>query len=303
MHSQFKLKLAFHICKFLPPLISQQVRSYIISVNEAENLSMDFKRTSFTGGVFRGNTKDFHAFRFYIHGFYDWRNVVLSKKILQFQRGDIIEVGANIGTETISLAFLDTEVKVHAFEPVPNNFKSLEAIKKENQLKNLKLYKLLLSDKAGSVGFQMPSERSSGSGHIIENYSEKSTCLDVETLDNLSAQFRSCSTILIDVEGFEYKVLKGATKILKKFRPFLIIEVNEKFLEKRTNISVPFLLDELESWGYEPFYINKIGLTKVEGNDFKRKHNKNWLCIPVEKRYYRKRLSRTIFLKALNPFV
>lgn len=127
-----KLKTIRGICKFLPPILAQQVRERLISNREAERIGMDFKRKSFLGGFLSSNTKDFHAFKFYIHGYFDWRNVVLAKHILRIKKGDFIEVGANIGTETVSLAKMNKLNKVHAFEPVPENVAALKNLKKDN---------------------------------------------------------------------------------------------------------------------------------------------------------------------------
>ena len=42
--------------------------------------------------------------------------------------------------------------------------------------------------------------------------------------------FTGFSFIKIDVEGYELKVLQGAEKLLRKFRPILCIEINEPAL-------------------------------------------------------------------------
>jgi len=42
----------------------------------------------------------------------------LVKKTLEIKKGDIVEVGANIGTETVSLAKLNKLDNVYAFEPL-----------------------------------------------------------------------------------------------------------------------------------------------------------------------------------------
>jgi hypothetical protein len=41
----------------------------------------------------------------------------------------------------------------------------------------------------------------------------------------------SVDFIKIDVEGFEYNVLKGGEQTIKEFRPVLFVEVNDKNLE------------------------------------------------------------------------
>lgn len=67
-------------------------------------MNKDFIKRSFTGSKFYGSTRDFHAFKFSVHGYFDWRNIIIAKSVLKFKEGAIIEVGANIGTETISFS-------------------------------------------------------------------------------------------------------------------------------------------------------------------------------------------------------
>src|SRR5680860_108702 len=105
------------ICKFLPPILAHQIQGFLINSEEGAKIALDFKKKSITGGFLRGNTRDMVAFKFSIHGYFDWRNIALTNKILQFNRGNVIEVGANIGTETISLARI-CKKKVFAFEPL-----------------------------------------------------------------------------------------------------------------------------------------------------------------------------------------
>ena len=202
-----------------------------------------FKRRSFTGSYLKGNTNDFHAFKFLIHGYFDWRNVVLAKKILRFKKGDLVEVGANIGTETIGLADINPDNEVHAFEPLPSNFESLQQIKKDNKLENLKLYDVLVSETKGEAYFKVPTKNSSGSGHITSGQDGESQRFDVVTLDETLSHSKSVAAIIADVEGFEPQVLAGANKIIKKHTPFLILEVNKQFLEERGQTTIQEFYD------------------------------------------------------------
>ena len=303
--NRISLRKIRSICQFLPPIIAQQVRESLITNQEAEELAMDFRRESFTGGILSNNTRDFHAYRFYVHGYYDWKNIVLAKKIIEVNNGDFIEVGANIGTETVSLAHLNKSHNVHAFEPLSRNFQQLEQMKKENNFENLFLYNVLVAEKSGRAKFQIPQLNDSGSGHIKLDHdsTEELPNLQVVTLDEKLSNLKSCSAIFIDVEGFEYQVLCGAIEIINRFRPFIILEVNQNFLRERSGITVRFLHQHLKEMGYGSFYIQKMRIKEVNPKTFEVRTNKNWLCIPVEKLKYKKSLSRSIYLNALNPFL
>src|SRR5690606_19085605 len=118
----------------LPPIGSQKVRNLIIKISEGESLNLDFKTKSFTGSYFYGNTSDFHAFKFSVHGYFDWRNIIISNEVLKKYKGHIVEVGANIGTETISFSDVARKfgMKVFAYEPLPINYTILLRNKMEN---------------------------------------------------------------------------------------------------------------------------------------------------------------------------
>jgi FkbM family methyltransferase len=298
-----KIKWVKFICSFFPPIIAQQVREALISIPKAERMAIPFIRKAFTGSYLTGNTSDFHAFKFLIHGYFDWRNVVLAKTILKFKKGDIIEVGANIGTETISLADINPKAQVHAFEPLPINFASLVKLKEQNMLHQLELYDVLVSNKKGEAHFKIPKQNSSGSGHISSEDHTTTQKFDVVTLDEQLAEMNSCAMIIADVEGFEPQVLEGAEKIISTSKPFLILEVNARFLKERANISIDTFYENLSEMEYTSYYINRMGISKVDSSDFQLKSNKNWICIPNEHLNKRSKLSRAIGLNAFNPLL
>lgn len=298
-----KYKIAKNICRFLPPILAQSVRNAIISMETGELLNLDFKRKSFTGSVFSGNTSDFHAFKFSIHGYFDWRNIVLAHTVLRYKRGHIIEVGANIGTETIS--FCDVakkyDSKVFAFEPLPSNLSTLRLNRERNKLDHLQIFDCLVSNYNGTSFFNLPQGNNSGSGYILDSKNEfRSQEFRVVTLDETVGDER-VSLISVDVEGFEFNVLRGAEKLIKKYNPVLILEVNQKYLEKRGKVKLGDFYDYLKLLNYDCYYIERLGIRKVHLNQFKNRYNKNWICVPKENDELVVQLNRSIFYNAFKP--
>lgn len=263
----------------------------------------EFFRRSFTGGILKGHTSDFHAMRFFIHGYFEWRIVVLVNKIIKIKPGDIIEVGANVGTETVSFCKINQDHNVHAFEPLIRNFKFLEQAKKINQFANLFLYKLLVSDKKGTTYFKIPEIGNSGSGHILEAPIKGSKQIKMVTLDEKLKNISSCSVIIMDVEGFESKVISGSEKIINTFRPYLILEVNPKFLKERVGITVNTLFGQILEKGYRPCYIQRMRLKEIDIGKYDLASGSNWICIPEEGMSNFITLSRRIFANAINPIM
>lgn len=290
------------ICRFLPPIVSQSVRNQIISIKDGEVLNKDFIKRSFTGSKFYGSTRDFHAFKFSVHGYFDWRNIIIAKSVLKFKEGAIIEVGANIGTETISFSDIAKKynTNVFAFEPVPSNYESLVRNKEVNHLNNLILFNTLVAEKTGKTFFNIPEGNNSGSGHISNKSETNSREFEVVTLDG-KLNNKKIALISVDVEGFEYQVLKGSEGLLKDSRPSLILEVNKKYLKERGGIEVENFYEYLSSFGYHCFYIERLGLEKVDIKNFKHKSSKNWLCIHKQEIHKLRQINNSIFFNCFNP--
>lgn len=304
MFTKIKYKLAKFICKVLPPILSQKIRASLIDLKDGEIFKEEFKVRSFTGSYFFGNTADFHAFKFSVHGYFDWRNIIIANEVLKEFKGNIIEVGANIGTETISFSDVAKKCnkKVYAFEPVPANYELVMKNKTKNELTNLEVYPFLVSEVKGKASFKVPTKNDSGSGYIVESQQEGNIQeFEVVTLDEIMNGI-DVSFISIDVEGFEHQVIKGSSSLIQNFKPIMVVEVNKNYLEKRGNISVLNFYNKLEELGYACYYISKLGIEKVNINNFEVRPNKNWVCVPFDKIKMADKINNSIAINALNPF-
>lgn len=292
------------ICKYLPPIISQRVRDFIIKISEGESLSLDFKAKSFTGSYFYGNTSDFHAFKFSVHGYFDWRNVIICNEVLKKYKGHIIEVGANVGTETISFSDIANKfgMQVFAYEPLPVNYDVLFRNKMKNKFENLNIYSNLVSNESGKAKFKIPDKRSSGSGHITYNLEDSFEEFKVVTLDE-SLPNQDISFMSIDVEGFEYQVLLGASEIIKANMPVIVAEANKNYIESRGNISLVDFYKYFSDLDYVCYYICRTGIKKIDVLEYSVRTNKNWLCIPKNKIGLVNSVNQALFLNAFNPFI
>jgi hypothetical protein len=104
----------------------------------------------------------------------------------------------------------------------------------------------------------------------------------VKTLDEvINSEFKP-KMIKIDVEGFEFQVLKGAANTIKICKPILIIE----FSVSRDNQYDPFeMIDFIESFGfYEIFKLSgtkerKSKLIRINSREEFPNHD-NVFCIP-----------------------
>jgi len=174
----------------------------------------------------------------------------LSKKI---KVGDIVlDIGANKGQTALVLStIVGDKGKILAFEPVSQEFKSLEKNIELNRIENITPYQIALSKKEGVATFQYnPSKPTMGKlngvepSYIVED--TESIQVKTDTIDNFFRNKKYIPNVIkIDVEGAGAAVLEGASETLEKYNPAIFIElhgteeengVQEELLKKGYNI-------------------------------------------------------------------
>lgn len=145
----------------------------------------------------------------------------LLKHVRRFVRSGsvVVDAGANIGDHTIE--FAEWAGIVHAFEPNPQAMECLR-FNMRHQL-NVTLHDCGLSDVRSTCGFQ--PQDNVGAGYCIDS----GDIIQLLTLDSFNLQ--NVSLIKADIEGFECRMLRGATETLKQ-RPVLMLEVNGGALQR-----------------------------------------------------------------------
>lgn len=150
--------------------------------------------------------------------------------------GLILDIGANIGIMTFHLSKNLNQSKILCFEPIPANILTLKRIQSFFQLNNVVVYDLALGDKQGEVEMLMPVQkkvRMQGLSHVIhpsiqDNHPGEKFKVKVETLDGLEVHKSfglPVNAIKMDVENFEFFVLKGGEILIDRFRPLIYTEL------------------------------------------------------------------------------
>jgi FkbM family methyltransferase len=188
--------------------------------------------------------------------------------------GDLfIDVGTFIdGWHSLLAARLGA--RVIAFEPVREHVKRFKEQVKLNQL-DIQIEKVALSDKEGNATFYDSGGASSFSkehGEIVNKYASRKITIMTRTLDSYKVK---PTMIKIDVEGFEMNVIKGARKTLAKYKPTLIMELEDKFL-REAGSSENELIGFLRSLGYSFRMFSKNG--ELLPYDKNKKTGMNLIC-------------------------
>ena len=140
----------------------------------------------------------------------------------------VADVGANVGLW--SLHFSKAFDRVIGYEPIKVNQKCfmLNTINHPSRpTKNVELRPYAVGAEKGEVIIEYKPDTTSGTqiassdkakwASEAEHYPVEVITLDSENLDCLDA-------LKIDVEGYEYQVIKGAEETIRKFKPIICIE-------------------------------------------------------------------------------
>lgn len=141
------------------------------------------------------------------------------KNVLRHVTDDkmVVQAGGNCGLYPFYYSFLFD--KVVTFEPEPLNFACLAQNCKSNQFIK---FNTAVGDKCGFVSIGNPDPDRDNAGM----YTVGGGDIEVYTMTIDSLQLDHCSLIHLDVEGYEYNVLKGATNTIKKHKPVLALEIS-----------------------------------------------------------------------------
>lgn len=243
--------------KFLDPKIRYTLRGWLESVAPEELLEA---RSDIIGGIFFYPNKchiGLHAAEF---GFWD-ENFPLLFDLFFSSARNIIEIGANIGIDTILMAKrVRNGSTIIAFEPSKKYRVVLERNIIKNKFKNVTVYDNFLSSRSN---VRINLYINSASASAVMNGSPSFPTIDAQecttiTLDDFMKNHPSESLDLlkIDTDGWDQHIVEGGVDTIGKFKPFLFVEFSGYLLEKagHSNDSFAKLLGDL---GYNDFFLLK----------------------------------------------
>lgn len=165
----------------------------------------------------------------------------------------VIEVGASVGIFTVLLArWLAPNGRIFAFEPAPMAKAALGDHLNLNHVEGIvTVIPDALSDSAGQARFYV--EGTSGQNTLSATHSRlpNAECISVavNTLDAFcQAKDVKPNLIKIDVEGFEFHVLRGGLRSLLADAPFVVVEFHPMLWAETgvTQSSIEELLDRAD---------------------------------------------------------
>lgn len=177
-----------------------------------------------------------------------------------------IDIGANVGVWSYWLSKYAKQVE--SFEPNPKIFNALKNIK----IKNVNSYNIALSNKSGSVDLLIPkgskgfSNQGASLSSIKVQGEHKSISIEAKCLDEYN--FLDVDFIKIDVEGHEHEVIEGAQETINKFKPTMVIEMEEK----HNQIPIEDQISSVEKLGYKCCVLINEKIIQIEEVDLNKFH-------------------------------
>lgn len=165
----------------------------------------------------------------------------------------VLDVGANMGYYTLLMGkLMKNKGKIISFEPTLGGFERLKTNVSLNDFNNIVLERIGLANKNGKIKAKIRHSWKMSS--LIE---PKAETIYLMRLDDYvkKNKIEKIDFIKIDVDGYEYEVLKGAKEILEKYKPILCLEIGN-YENKKGGYKLKDIIDYLESFKYSFYYEN-----------------------------------------------
>ncbi len=193
----------------------------------------------------------------------------------------IIDIGANIGWYSLTLSSKAAPT-VFSFEPDPLNFSLLKQNIENNGKTNIKAFNAAISNENGKHTLFLYKNHNLGRHSLIQQEkSVKSTEVATVCLDDLLASEQKdkqpIKLIKLDIEGFEYMALQGATESLKRCQ-YLLTEFSPQMM-RQINQDPADYIKLLQQAGFTVYRIEHAGLEEPDFDKILRNNEQvNFFC-------------------------
>src|SRR4029077_9282200 len=217
--------------------------------------------------------------RVFWSGLREWEKETSPVILANIQRSRcFIDVGANCGIYTVLGCTINPNLRVVAVEPVPKLCAALAHNVRQNKFDSrVTILNVALCDSNGTAPFHEAEDSTMGSLAADGYRGQRGKVIQVKcrTLDSIVEELNIEPDFMkIDVEGFGHLVLRGASRVLSKFHPRIVLEAYPG------DPGITMIEMTLSQHGYGFQNITDIGVERrreiipVEAYP-------NWLCLPI----------------------
>ncbi len=174
----------------------------------------------------------------------------------------VLDVGANIGWYAVLFnKYSPPSARIYAFEPDPLNYGLLAINAHLNDARKITCIPQAVSDQEETKPLYLYPNKNRGRHSLLPLHAGEKVTVATTTLDNFLRDAdldpRRVKFVKIDVEGYEYFVLRGAQQLLSHL-PLLHTEFSPTMM-KQGGIEPQWLVELVMGYGFKPFVIDEQG--------------------------------------------
>ena len=174
---------------------------------------------------------------------------LINEKII---KNNIIDLGAWIGDNTIPWSMNLPQSVIYAIDPSSRNINFIKEMASVNKLTNVKPIQVAVSDKVETLSTNGNIDHCSFVyNNKMNNGNHKEYAVTLDSLHD-DGDIKDIGMIHLDVEGMEYRVMKGAEKIINMYKPVITFEQHLEI----DNYDI--ISEYLKKKNYKVFLINEI---------------------------------------------
>lgn len=243
-------------------------KEHVVISNFMGNIKMYLDKNSYMGGAI------------YRCGFHHINELLFLKSYLTPEM-TFVDIGANQGEFSMFACSKLTIGKVIAFEPTIYQLGLLKKNVSLNEFKNIEVNEYGLLDKNDTLDIYTSYDVEIHGGtheglstlYKSEERNKIECTIDLKVFDKeYFHKLERLDVVKIDIEGAELFALRGMEKSLEKFRPRLIIEMNEATFQS-AGYKLMDVIDFLDKFNYVPFKIYRGKLIQINSNKFESLSN------------------------------
>lgn len=173
----------------------------------------------------------------------------------------VFDVGANTGDYASNILSLNKNVKIHSFEP---DKKAFDVLSKKGIFK---ANNVAVGDKKGTIDFYLDNGKTVLNSVIDLPRDEKGSTkvsVPIITIDEYAKENKidHIDFLKIDVEGYEYSVLKGTEGLLSK-KSIDVIQFEFSGATAYAKVFLRDFIDLLSKYGYNLYRVKPLSIERI----------------------------------------
>jgi FkbM family methyltransferase len=182
----------------------------------------------------------------------------------------LLDIGANTGYYGIMSAYMSPQSKTYSFEPLNQHCDYIIESSKLNKLSNIDIIEYALGETNEKKDIYPVG---SGTSFIKDftKHGKNKINIEIKVLDDVVKEKKidNIHFVKIDVEGFEFEVLKGAKNTIESFKPIIFTEICQNKDGRQgtyTNPNFKKTIEYIEQFGYITQILEYGTLKKFDKN-------------------------------------